>query len=181
MKISLSEECLKKFQENVKKSLTCLLVNLDEKLKKSELKDFKILVGMLFDEFLKDLKILLFKVSQNANSAGAFESFQTDLNCIACNSKVSLKTTFPQLENSALRFKNKISKVRVPKGSSRVRRFCNGGVKSFFKEPKMKRKMENFEVQFPPPSEQCFIISKDNTIFKADPLKCLLNSKYKNA
>lgn len=180
MNMTVFEEKFNKFHADVKKSMTCLIVGLDDKLNKAELNEFKGMVGMLFDDFLKDLRILFFKVSQNSISAGAFQSFQTDLNCITCDSKVSMSTSFPQLDNSAIGFKNKIFKVNVPKKSSRPSRFCSGATKNLFKTPKIEKHPQSCSKatpQFPLISEQCFIISKDSTIVKADPLKCFLNSK----
>lgn len=179
MKMSMVEEKFNSFHADVKKSMICLIVGLDDKLNKNELKTFKDLVGMLFDEFLKDLKILFFKISQNATAAGAFKSFQTDLNCITCDSKVSMNTSFPQLNNSAIGFKNKIFKIKVPRKSSRTTRFCSGATKNLSKAPKIKKHHQPCleTSQFPLLSQQCFIISKDNTIVKADPIKFYRNSK----
>lgn len=174
---SFAEENFKKFHEDVKNSMTCMIVGLDEKLNKTELKTFKELVAKLFDDFLNDLKILLYKVSQNELSAGTFKTLQNELNCIACDSKVSMMTKFPQLENSAIGFKTKLFKVEVPKKSSRAGRFCSGASQNFFKTPKIKNKLAPSFPQFPPSSKQCYIINKNNSIVKADPLKCLLNCK----
>lgn len=180
MKMTMIEENFNSFRADVKKSMTCLIVGLDDKLNKNELKEFKRLVGMLFDDFLRDLRILFYKISQNATSAGAFQNFQTNLNCITCDSKVSMTTTFPELDNAATGFKNKIFKINVPKKSSRPSRFCSGATRNLFRTPKIKNHTQPCSAktpQFPPISQQCFIISKDNTIVKADPLKCFLNSK----
>lgn len=174
MRLAIHEE----FQADVKKSIVCLVTSLDEKLTKNELKKFKCLVGTLFDEFVKDLRILLFNISQNALSMGTSKCLQTDLNCITCNSKVSMATEFPQLTNSSTLFKNKLSRVKAPKKSSKAGVYC-AGMKKFLKPTQKKKQVPCHQslLEFPPRSQQCFIISKDNTVFKADPLKSLTNSK----
>lgn len=179
MRLCVHDENFKKFQDDVKKSMICFIAKLDEKLDKQELKTFKNLVGNLFEDFVKDLKTLLFNISQNALSMGASQCLQTNLNCIACNSKVSMATEFPQLENSSLSFKNKLFRVKTPKKSLKSSIHC-ADMKSLFKVTEKKKKLSRCHqsmIQFPPRSQQCFIISKDNSIFQSDPLKCLLNSK----
>lgn len=179
MRMSMNEETLKKFQESVKKSLICFKAFLDEKLDKDELKKFKSIVGTLFDDFVKDLKILIFNINQNAVSMGASKCLQTNLNCLVCDSKVSMTTEFPQLENSSRLFKNKLFRGKTPKKRSKAGIYC-AGMKNFLKPIEKKKKIPSCHqslLQFPPRTQQCFIISNYRSIFKADPLKCLVDSK----
>jgi hypothetical protein len=180
MRLAVHDENFKKFQEDVKKSMICFVASLDEKLSRNELKEFRNLVGTLFDDFVKDLRILMFNISQNALSKGTSKCLQTNLNCIACDSKVSMNTKFSQLENSSIMFKNKLFRGKIPKKSLKPGVHC-AGMKRFFKSTEEKKKKvsqcHQSLLQFPPRSEQCFIISKDNTIVRADPLKCLINTK----
>lgn len=150
-----------KFKNDIIQAFHFLYSKIDEKLEKKALKDFKITMKNQFDEFLKELKIIILENSRKSTGLGGIELLSS-LKCISCENNIFMKT---ELDHNVMP-----SKVRKPKTFSSVKK--NYTKKSHSLTPK------DLLVKFPPPTQQCFIISRDNAIFKADPLTCLLNSNY---
>jgi hypothetical protein len=176
--LAIYGEIFRKFEGDVKKALRCLKVQLDEKMEKGGLEKFKVMTAMLFDDFIKELKRLVFKMLENTPASGTAQN----LNCMSCQSKVSAFQDLSTLEGAVSRFKFHVNRTPVPKKNlSRVRHFCRK------KQVQKVNKIEAISeftchtkeslLSFPS-TRQCFIISKDNAIFKADPLRCLKNPNY---
>jgi uncharacterized coiled-coil protein SlyX len=174
-----SDAIFAKFETEVKKTVRCLKVMLDEKMEKDALAKFKNITTMLFEQFINDLKSQMLNILNNATKYGT----STALSCLCCDSKLSsLQKEFSALDKAADRFKFFVNKTPVPKKDySRVNHFCHrkkNVTKSKNEETRnfschTKESLLSF-----PNTRQCFIISKDNAIFKADPIKCLRNPNY---
>lgn len=174
LKFSLLNEHFEKLQENTKKSLACFKSKVDEKLEKQELMKFKDTTTNLFDEFTKELKTLLCELTKNP--------LDPNLNCILCDSKISMMKKakdIPQLSAITQRFKLNMNKIPIKSAKDTSNEdfrqiFCKETKPAKVNVPSCAQKnLLNF-----PHSHGCFIIAKDNTIFKADPMKCLNNPRY---
>lgn len=186
LRMSIFNESLEKLEGDVKKALTCIQVRLDEKMCKDEIENFKTTVAYLFDDFLKELRLILFKMTEKSVASGTSKTLQPGLNCISCHSKVStLTSSLNKIDYSAARFKLMVGRIKEPKkdSSSRITNIC--GSKKSDRAKMFKKKNQDNGITCHskqsllsfPNTQQCFIISKDNSIFKADALTCLKNLK----
>jgi len=156
-----------KFQEDIKKTLTLIKIQVDDKMDRNVHKDFKTCFLNNFENFIKDLRIILSTNNQKTFALGSSMKLESNLSCISCRNNVLMKTELDSKTESNLQ----VSKRRP---------------KSVKLKATFQRKMPDTEsfcpknqfVGFPLP-QQCFIITRDNSIFKADPLECLKNPNYK--
>lgn len=164
LKFSLMEENFSKLKENLKNTLACFKSEIDEKLEKSELKKFKDTMSTLFDDFVNALKILLFPL----------------MNAPGVNHSCDKEPSIPKLDSVANRFKSKMDKINVQ--PSRISNRYNGDMRRLLSEDKRPASVgvNCFKKEYlrNDNSQPCFIISQDNSIIKADPMKCLNNPKY---
>ena len=178
LKLGLLEDHFTTLKVNLKKSLACFKLELDEKLDKNELQKFRNVMSNSFEDFLNGLKSLLYEMMRSSVGVGGTKSLSHDLKCISCKSSIAMKKSeldIPQLDSISYRFKKNLDKScpKTINSNADFRRFF--GVEE--KEVKDKIIQKDPRLNFPN-SQHCFIISNDNSIFKADPLKCLNSSKY---
>lgn len=180
LKLSLVEESMAKLQMELKKRLACFKFELDGKLDKNDLCKFKTNVSTFFDSFLAELQAILLEVMTNSIGLGSSLNLTPKLNCISCESKIVMKkstTCIPQLKSTAARFHHKLDKAckrEKPRSDYRVLLGEDRNLhRTKTEQPHCNDNLLNF-----PNSQPCFIICKDNTIVRADPLQCLKNAKY---
>lgn len=181
LKLALLEEHFTKLPMSLKKSLACFKSELDEKLDKEELGKFKNAMSTSFEAFLRELQVLLCDVMKTSTGIGGTKSPTShDFNCISCKSKIAMNKSsrnIPQLDSMAFRFRRGLDgscpKAKKSSFNSDFRRFFGAEEKP----AKDKVVRDDPRLNFPN-SQPCFIVSKDNSIWKADPLKCLNSSKY---
>jgi Domain of unknown function (DUF4795) len=183
LKFSSLNEHFEKLQENTKKILACLKSEVDEKLGKNEIKKFKETTTKLFDEFVDELKILLHQISNNPLGLAGTQTLDPNLNCISCESKISMVKAIPnipKLSAISIRFKLDLNKIPVKSAKETSNEdfrhiFCREtkAVEVMKLNCNNQKNLLNF-----PNSQECFIIAKDNSIYKADPMKCLKNPRY---
>ena len=173
-------------QETIKIILKQFRTELCDKLEKDELENFKSLVTTLFDTFVCNLRCLLLGMKKDAVGVAGIKSKTGSLGCLTCQSEMVMHQTtetVPRLDSVATKFKVDVNKYPVTHARN-WRRFC-GGEKTIT-EPTEKvltkgdfvSEQESNFLNFPN-SQPCFIISTDNLIYQADPIKCLQNSKYR--
>lgn len=180
LQLSLIGEKSVKMQMSLKESLACFKAEMDEKLEKNELLKFKSIMSRLFDDFLMELKVLLSTLVKNQTGVAGVNHLLPDVNCISCRSNISAtKSTvsIPKLDSIAHRLKHGLDKTcaTTNKSLSPVEVIKLLGAQE--QRVKISNGQNDSLLNFPN-SQPCFIISKDNTIVKADPMKCLNNSKY---
>lgn len=156
-----------KFQEDIKKTLTLIKIQVDDKMDRNIHKDFKTCFLNNFENFIKDLKIILSTNNQKTFALGSSMKLESNLSCISCRNNVFMNTELDSTTKSHLQ----VSKRR-PKSAKLKAPFLRKMPETETVCPK------NPCVSFPLP-QQCFIITRDNSIFKADPLECLKNPNYK--
>lgn len=164
----------------MKKHLACLKFDIDGKLDKSELCKFKTQVSSFFESFLQELKALLLEIMKSSVTSGGSIKLSPELNCISCESKVSMKTSdmsIPRLQPMSARFSHKLEKSCKKEKPRSDFRILLGEEKNA-QQTKTHGCSQYRNLLSFPNTQQCFIISKDNTIVRADPLKCLNNEKY---
>lgn len=161
---SLSAE-LEKFKINTNIYFLRLQNQMRGKMNSDELLLFKEIVESNFRNFVKELELLIkgLVLDLNKGVAGKF----LDLNCIACDSQIAMKNEsheVPKLKILSNRFLMKTDKFQM---------------KNYQKNSKFDDVYELFRPDTcDDSSKKCFIISKDQSIFKADPEKCENNSRY---
>lgn len=173
-------------QETIKIIFKQFRTELCDKLEKDELEKFKNLVTTLFDTFVSNLRCLLLGMKKDAIGIAGIRSATGPLGCLTCQSEMVMHQTaetIPRLDSVATKFKVDVDKYPVTHARN-LRRFC-GGKKTVTKPTEKVLIKRNFlteqESNFLnfPNSQPCFIISTDNLIYKADPIKCLQNLKYR--
>lgn len=172
-------------QDTIKKILKQFRAELSDKLEKNELEKFKNLVTTLFDTFVCNLRCLLLGMKKDAVGVAGIKRKTDSLGCLTCQSEIMMHQTtetIPRLDSVATKFKVDVFKYPVTHARN-LRRFC-GGEKTVIKpnenvmiKGKFLTEQEPNFLNFPN-SQPCFIISTDNLIYRADPIKCLQNSKF---
>lgn len=130
------------------------------KLNIDELSKFKENLQKNFNIFTIELENLLKQLLMNGQEGAGGK---LKLSCVSCESEISMKTKtegVPKLQTASNRFKIKMNKfpVRKYQGSSRS------------------DILELLEAKGH--DGRCFVISKDRSIFKADPFKCMHSLQY---
>ena len=172
-------------QETIKIILKQFRTELCDKLEKDELEKFKTLVTTLFDTFVSHLRCLLLGMKKDAIGIAGIKRTAGALSCLACQREMVMHQTtemIPRLDSVATKFKVDVYKYPVTHARN-LGRFC--GCEKTVTKPTEKvmikgnflTKQESNFLNFPN-SQPCFIISTDNLIYQADPIKCLQNSKY---
>ncbi|CAO1330090.1 unnamed protein product [Diamesa hyperborea] len=173
-------------QETIKIILKQFRTELCDKLEKDELEKFKSLVTTLFDTFVSNLRCLLLGMNKDAVGIAGVRSKPGTLGCLTCQSEMVMHQTtetIPRLDSVATKFKVDVNKYPVTHARN-WQRFC-GGEKTITKPTERVLIKGNFSTEQEsnflnfPNSQPCFIISTDNLIYKADPIKCLQNLKYR--
>ncbi|CAH1711891.1 unnamed protein product [Chironomus riparius] len=169
--VSMLEKSLVNFQDDIKKSLIHIKVQIDDKMERNIHKDFRTCFLNNFEQFIKELRIVLSSINQKAFALGSTTSLESNVNCVSCKNNILMKTELSSKTERHLqdqkRSHKKTNKLKPvlechKKKSQEIKSFCS----------------EHSFVNFPIP-QQFFIISHDNSIFKADPIECLKNSNYK--
>jgi hypothetical protein len=165
--VSMLQKSFLKFEEDVKRTLTLIKIQVDDKMDKNIHKDFNACFLNNFENFIKELRIILSTNVQKTFALGSSMKLESNLSCISCKNNVFMKTELDSKTES-----NFQASKRRPK--------------SFKLHPIHQKRMPQVESFCPqssfdsfPLPQQCFIITRDNSIFKADPLECLKNPNYK--
>ncbi|CAO1373172.1 unnamed protein product [Diamesa serratosioi] len=171
-------------EETIKIILKQFRTELCDKLEKDEVEKFKNLVLSLFDNFVSNLRNLLLVLKKDATGIAGIKSTTGSLGCLVCQSKMLMNQTtetIPRLDSIATKFKVDVYKYPVTHARN-LRRFCGGentitkSTEKVMVKGKLLTEQEPNFLNFPN-SQPCFIISTDNSIYRADPLKCLQNSR----
>lgn len=165
--VSMIQNSCDKFQDDIKQALTLIKIKIDDKMDRNVYKDFKTCFINTFENFIKDLRIILTAFNQKSFALGTSISLEPNLNCISCKSNVLMKT---EIDSKTER------QLKESKGSYKSTKFK----KAVFQKKKSKTfySDKNLSIDFPLP-QQFFIITSDNSILKADPIECLNNPNYK--
>jgi hypothetical protein len=184
LKFSLMQEELSKLQENLKTRTACLKLDFDDKMEKNEVLVIKENILRLFEGFKKELQTFLLPFVRNPVSAGGARKLENNMNCIACDTRIEMvksAETIPKLETMSRRLKLGIDKIDCKKTDSTSKDGFRQLLCSREKSEKIRPKStKNPSLLNFPNSQHCFVIAEDNTIVRADPLKCLNNPNYIN-
>lgn len=156
-------EVVCKFKNDVRQAIYYLDSKAEEKVDQASLKVFKCKLAKQFDVFLDSIRTVLSECTRSEVAKGTTESQK----CISCDNscKTSARIVIPE--------KAKAKAQKKPEMSILQEELLPAVTKNVFSctsKPSM--------LNFPPTTQQCYIITKDNSIFKADLMKCLLSPNY---
>ena len=180
LNFSLLTEHFDKLDANTKKSMACMKSLIDEKLEKRELEQFKNSTEKIFDEFVSEIVVLLHKLTKSSIGSAATKHLDPNLNCIACDTKLSMKNSapsVPKLSKISQKFKYELQKIQVISAADASNEnfrqvFCmEEKIQKPQKKNCEKKKLVNF------PSSPCFIVAGDRQIQKSNPIKLLIKSE----
>lgn len=161
----LLSDQLEKIKINSDISLARLQNQINGKLNSDEILKFNKSLEKNFNNFCKELEVIIKEIISNGLDGAGGKCI--DLNCISCDANIVMKTEtseVPKLKPLSQRFLMRTNKNLSSKNQKHFSTIDD--VLNLCRSSKMNES-----------NQKCFIISKDNSIFKADPKRCYNNSR----